>query len=94
MARADRFVVGVEQEPILGIEGAIRGDEFLEDEFLEKPGGVGQMPFGRTGIGHRLDRGIGVRERLGQLHAAGATGDPSRKQLSCLLGGKWALFRI
>jgi hypothetical protein len=36
-------------------------------EGLEKPGGVGEVPFGRRGVGKGLDRRIGVAERCGEV---------------------------
>src|SRR3546814_1043159 len=36
---------------------------------FEKPGGMREMPFGRARIGHRLHRGIGIRQRFGKFQA-------------------------
>ena len=36
------------------------GDMVAQHERLEEPARVGEVPFGRRGVGERLDRGIGV----------------------------------
>ena len=38
------------------VEDPVGGIEPAEDESLEEPGGMRQMPLGRADIGHRLDR--------------------------------------
>ena len=47
-------VVRVEQVPEGRMEGAVRRLEGREHEGLEEPGRVGEMPFERAGVGHRL----------------------------------------
>ena len=37
-----------------------------QDEAAEEPGGMRQVPFGRAGIGHRLQLGVLGRQRRGQ----------------------------
>ncbi len=56
MARPDRFVIGVEQIGEGGVEFAVSRVEGTEQEGLEEPAGVRQMPFRRADIRHRLDR--------------------------------------
>ncbi len=63
---ADRVVVRVEEHAERGIErGEIRLHR-LEDECLEEPGGVAQMPLHRTGVGHRLHDAVLRRQRSGE----------------------------
>ena len=69
---ADRVVIRVEQEVVLGEARPIIGQGGREDEGLEEPGGVGQMPLDRAGVGHRLDDEILGLERLGQESRSGA----------------------
>jgi hypothetical protein len=40
------------------MEGLIGGDELAEDEGLEEPAGVGQMPFDGAGLGTGLDHEV------------------------------------
>jgi hypothetical protein len=49
------FVVRVEEESEPLIETGITVKMLREDEFLEEPRGMGEMPFGRTRVGHGLD---------------------------------------
>jgi hypothetical protein len=58
----DRVVIGVEQVVVLIIEA--RYTTGLEHKALEEPGDVGEVPFGRADIRHRLDDGI-LRPQLG-----------------------------
>ena len=67
MSGADRFVVGVEEEPVGRVERAVADLMGAEQERLEEPTGVGPVPFGRADVGHRLDRLILWREGCGQL---------------------------
>src|SRR5690606_18405794 len=68
MALAGADVVAVEQHvPAVG-----HGRRILQHEAGEEPGGVGQVPFGRTGLGHRLDLRILRAERRGEPRRAGA----------------------
>ena len=42
--------------------GVIPGNEFFQDKSLEKPSGVGNVPFRRADIGHRLhDKIFGLK---------------------------------
>ena len=51
-AGADAVVIGVEQEAVVFVPG--RDTAGPQQELLEEPGGVGPMPFGGAGVGHRL----------------------------------------
>ena len=57
---AEGVVVGVEEPVEVGVEVTVGGEEFAEDEGLEEPGGVGEMPLGgaglRTGLGDGCPR--------------------------------------
>jgi len=57
------------------------GFKALQDEDLEKSGGMYKMPFGLTRIGHRSDTTIFVRQRLHQLHGCVAHGGKKTSQL-------------
>lgn len=48
-----------------------RGGESGQHEAFKEPGGMGQVPFAGTGVGHALQHGVLGTERRGQLHAAG-----------------------
>ena len=56
LVRLDRdiVVIAVEQPEKIRIVGAIAGQVFAQDERLEEPGGVGQVPLGGTGLGTAL----------------------------------------
>ncbi len=73
VARADGFVIRVEEIAEGRIEHAVARQMRREDELLEKPGGVRQMPFGRTGVGHGLHGAVGIAQPLHQRHAARAS---------------------
>src|SRR5438046_1893799 len=74
MARADRLVIGVEKIGKGRVERTVAGVERAEDEGLEKPAGVRQMPLRRAGVGHRLDRLVLGRQIGGQRLALAADG--------------------
>src|SRR5262252_8477771 len=46
VSSADGLVVRIEKISVGGIEGPIAGQDFGENEGLEKPGGMGEMPLG------------------------------------------------
>jgi hypothetical protein len=66
-ARAFRLVVGIEKE----VEKRMVGLEVLfvlpEDKGFKKPGGMGQVPFGRTAVRHRLQLIVFCFKRMTQL---------------------------
>jgi hypothetical protein len=66
MLFADAVVIGVEQHPERRMERLEAGLHALQDKGLEEPRGVRQVPFDRTGVGHRLRAAILVGQRLGQ----------------------------
>ncbi len=53
-------VVTVEEPEEVRMEGPVGGDELAEDESLEEPAGMGQVPFDwaglRTGLHHEVFR--------------------------------------
>ncbi len=65
-------VIRVEEIAEGRIEHAVTRQMRREDELLEKPGGVRQMPFGRAGVGHGLHGAVGIAQPLHQRHAARA----------------------
>ena len=84
LARPDRVVIGIEQEAPAGIRRDVARLIGLQHEGFEEPGGVGQVPFGRTGIGHALqveilrfqrrDQGFAGMTHLHQSIQEGASG--------------------
>ncbi len=77
MALADRLVVGVEEHPEGGIENAIAAHR-LEQEGLEKPRGVSEVPLHRARVGHGLQRAILGRQRRGEREAGLSDGAVAR----------------
>jgi hypothetical protein len=71
---AEGVVVGVEEPVEVWVEVLVGGDEFAEDEGLEEPGGVGEMPLGGAGLSAGLDHHVFRRERSGEGEGGGADG--------------------
>jgi hypothetical protein len=82
MPLAERLVVGVEEILIVGIEGTIAGGEARQDEGLEEPGGVGEMPLRRAGERHRLDLLVLGAQRRGQRLGGRSHGRVERRDFS------------
>src|SRR5205085_1440421 len=61
-------VVGVEQHPEGRMERLEAGFARFQDEGLEEPGGVRQVPLDRAGIRHRLGTTVLGRQGYGQVH--------------------------
>ena len=59
---AEGVVVAVEEPVEVGMEGFVGGDELAEDEGLEEPAGVGEMPLDGAGFGTGLDHEVFRRE--------------------------------
>ncbi len=55
---AEGVVVAVEEPVEVGVEGLVGGDELAEDEGLEEPAGVGEVPFDWAGLGTGLDHQV------------------------------------
>jgi hypothetical protein len=68
MARAERFVIRIEKIKKACIEGLVTRDVRRQHHGLEKPAGMGQVPFGWACVGHRLDALVFRRQRSGQRH--------------------------
>ncbi len=75
VARPDGFIIGIEQIAEARIEHAIIARVRAQQKRLEEPCGVRAMPLRRTCVGHRLDRLILGRQRLGEHLGGGAHGD-------------------
>src|SRR6202171_4250196 len=58
MLLADTVVVGIEQHAKRWMEHPVPGQMRDENERLEEPARMREMPLDRTRIGHRLDRAI------------------------------------
>ena len=67
MTRTDALVIGVEAILEALVEHSVAGQEGLQQERLEEPGGVGEMPLGRAGVIHRLDHLVLVAQRARKL---------------------------
>ncbi len=80
MPVADRVVVGVEKGPECRMVRTVARQTRLEQESLEKPAGVREMPLDRARVGHRLNRAVLVGKRDGQRFGRGADGAVSRRQ--------------
>ena len=66
MPLAHALVIGIEQISESRIEGLVARQVRREDESLEEPGDVSQMPLGGTHVRHRLDLLVLRRKRRGQ----------------------------
>jgi hypothetical protein len=55
MARSEALVIRIEAVVEGLVENAIAGKMRLQDEILEKPSDVREMPFGGAGVVHGLD---------------------------------------
>ena len=71
---AEGVVVAVEEPVEVGVEGLVGGDELAEDEGLEEPAGVGEVPFDGAGLGTGLDHEVFGRERGGEREGGRADG--------------------
>ena len=67
LPRADALVIGVEAIFEALVEHAVAGEKALQQERLEEPGGMREMPLGRARIVHRLDDLVLVAQRRGKL---------------------------
>ena len=65
-------VIRIEQDPECGIAQPVAGETRREQERLEEPARVAEMPLDRTRIGHRLDQAVFGRERSGERFGCGA----------------------
>jgi hypothetical protein len=63
-ALADRVVVGIEEEIEARVEAPVAGVRAGEDERLEEPAGVREVPPDRARVRHRLGRAVLGRERF------------------------------
>ena len=62
MPLALALVIAVEQVGEALVERPVAGHMIAQNEGLEEPGRVGEVPFGRRGVGERLDRRVGVAD--------------------------------
>ncbi len=63
---ADRLVIGIEEVGKGRVEHSVIRIKTRQDKRFEKPGSMGEVPFCRAGIGHRLDRLVLWRQIGGQ----------------------------
>src|SRR6476661_4254606 len=80
MARPLSLVIAVEQESIALVERRVAEEVIAQDEGLEEPSRVGEVPFGRRGVGEWLDRGVGVRQRRREVERQLARREQPRRQ--------------
>jgi len=64
---ADRVVIGIEEIVETFVELTIAGQVRDQQEILEEPAGMCQMPLGRADIGHRLRHEILGLQRLAEV---------------------------
>ena len=67
VARALGLIITVEQEGVALVERRVAEHVVAEHEGLEEPRRVREVPLGRRGIGERLDSGVGVGQRRGEV---------------------------
>ena len=80
LPRADALIIGVEAIFEALVEHAIVGEEALQQERLEEPGGMREMPFGRARVVDRLHDLILVAQRRGKLGRQRARGEQAIAQ--------------
>ena len=68
LARAERLVIGIKEKAVALVEDAVGPTVRHEQQGLEEPAGVGEVPFGWAGIGHGLHALVLRRQRPGQPH--------------------------
>ncbi len=73
-APADRFVIGVVEEAEKFVERLIAGQGGREQEGLEEPAHVGQVPLRRADVRHGLDQLVLGAERLREVEGPGPHG--------------------
>ncbi len=71
---AEGVVVAVEEPVEVGVEGLVGGDELAEDEGLEEPAGVGEVPFDGAGLGTGLDHHVFGGEGATEIRGGVADG--------------------
>ena len=91
VARPSGDIIGVEQERKTLIENPVGGIVRHQQELLEEPGDVRAVPFGRRGVGHRLDDLVLGRQRRGALfrlraHATKGVAPDSARRIERLPG--------
>jgi hypothetical protein len=88
MPRPDGLVVGVEQEPELGVELLMVRFGPSKDEGLEEPRRVRSVPFRRAHVRHRLDRLVLGRQWCSELLGQRAHRAEQRRECA---RGRWVL---
>ena len=68
------FVIGIEHERPAFVEQRVPFQPVAQEEGFPEPCGVRQVPLGRAGVFHRLDRRIGIGQRRGERFAERADG--------------------
>jgi hypothetical protein len=71
---AESAVIAVEEPFEVGIEGLVAGDVFGQDEGLEEPGGVGEVPLNRRGFGAGLHHHVFRGKWSAEVHGGGTDG--------------------
>ena len=74
LPRTDALIIGVEAIFEALVEHAIAGEEAFQQEGLEEPGGMREMPFGRARVVHGLHDLILIAQGCGKLGRARARG--------------------
>ena len=82
MAGAGADIIGIEQEGVIRMVGRIARTVFAEQKLLEKPGGMGAMPFRGARVRHRLDQLVLGRQGGGAALGLVADGEVGLGQFS------------
>ncbi len=86
--RTNEVVIAVEEKIVAGMHALVIRLEDRKHKLLEEPGGMREMPLGRTHVGHRLHHGVfrfeigGERHRR-RTHASVMLGHSSRARRRC-----------
>ena len=67
MPRSFGFIIAVEQIGVGLVKQAIAGNMIAQQKSFKKPAGVGEMPFCRRSIVHRLRGCIGIAQTVGEM---------------------------
>src|SRR5438093_1388606 len=66
MLRTDQVVIGVEEDAKLRMKALVAGQSGLQNEGLEEPARVREVPLDRARVGHGLQRAVLRREWASQ----------------------------
>ena len=96
MAGPQGFVLGIEQIAECWIEFVVTRRMWLQNERFKKPGDMGEVPFCRADIRHRLNLLVLDGQASGDLFALAACRDKTADKVVAVTGdiGCWRVRRI